>query len=130
MKNFLLNSAAQHLSGLCIVRAPTGAGKSYNIRETIAQLLSDPDDKRKIIYLTSLKKNLPKSLEGSRDVLILRSNLDQVTEILPTLDVPEEFKTEAYIRTIGLVRKLKSLNQVSCLKNQSRLIFINIINNC
>ena len=93
MKRFLSQVIERKENGLYFCRFPTGFGKSYNVREVIKDLLKSKDDRRKIIYLTPLKKNLPKELQESDDVLILRSNLDQVTDILPSLDVPESFKS-------------------------------------
>lgn len=117
MKRFLSQVIERKENGLYFCRFPTGFGKSYNVREVIKDLLKSKDDRRKIIYLTPLKKNLPKELQESDDVLILRSNLDQVTDILPSLDVPESFKSESYMKVMRLVGKLKAFKDNNAIDN-------------
>ena len=64
-------------------------------------------DDTKIIYLTTLNKNLPedalRAAYGSeelykRNVLRLRSNFDEVVEKILEIEVPEEMKTDAYLK--------------------------------
>jgi|GEM_PF-3629596 len=64
MKRFLSQVIERKENGLYFCRFPTGFGKSYNVREVIKDLLKSKDDRRKIIYLTPLKKNLPKELHA------------------------------------------------------------------
>ena len=109
MKTYLSQVINSNEKGLFIVRQPTGSGKSFSVEEVIKEHLKSKSDTRKIIYLTSLKKNLPKSFVESNDVLLLRSNVDQVIDKLAQLYVPEIFKTQAYYNTLRLVEKLNNL---------------------
>ena len=45
--------------GLHLCELPTGYGKTYNVVHAMKEYLADPDNHRKIIYLTTLNKNLP-----------------------------------------------------------------------
>ena len=109
MKTYLSQVINSNEKGFFIVRQPTGSGKSFSVEEVIKEHLKNKSDTRKIIYLTSLKKNLPKSFVESNDVLLLRSNVDQVIDKLAQLYVPEIFKTQAYYNTLRLVEKLNNL---------------------
>ena len=111
MKKYLSDIIDRHEKGLYVCRLPTGYGKSFSVEKVIRDILADASDDRKIIYLTSLKKNLPKSFVDSDDVLVLRSNLDQVMNILPELEVPEVFKTPAYHKTLRTAEKLSKLRK-------------------
>ena len=111
MKKYLSDIIDRHEKGLYVCRLPTGYGKSFSVEKVIRDILADASDDRKIIYLTSLKKNLPKSFVDSDDVLVLRSNLDQVMDILPELEIPEVFKTPAYHKTLRTAEKLSKLRK-------------------
>ena len=101
--------------GLHLCELPTGYGKTYNVVHAMKEYLADPDNHRKIIYLTTLNKNLPeKELlsafdnDGAayrRNVLRIRSNFDEVTEKLENLAVPEEFQTDRYDQLYNLVQQ-------------------------
>lgn len=101
--------------GLHLCELPTGYGKTYNVVHAMKEYLADPDNHRKIIYLTTLNKNLPeKELlsafdnDGAayrRNVLRIRSNFDEVTEKLENLAVPEEFQTDRYDKLYNLVQR-------------------------
>ena len=118
MKKYLSEVINNNEKGLYICRLPTGYGKSYAVEEVIREMLDNTSDTRKIIYLTSLKKNLPNSFVDSDDVLILRSNLDQITKILTNLDIPENFQTEAYHKTRRLAEKLNDLKKKNKTDNE------------
>ena len=45
-------------NGLLLIPLPTGAGKSYTVFEFIHKTLTQSDRKDKIIFVTTLKKNL------------------------------------------------------------------------
>lgn len=101
--------------GLHLCELLTGYGKTYNVVHAMKEYLADPDNHRKIIYLTTLNKNLPeKELlsafdnDGAayrRNVLRIRSNFDEVTEKLENLAVPEEFQTDRYDQLYNLVQQ-------------------------
>lgn len=77
IKNFF---AAGREFGLCLADAPTGSGKTYAVFEFIADLLIEGKDKRKIIFMTSLKKNL--SADTLQTMLDERTQEDLAAETL------------------------------------------------
>ena len=106
MRDYMRNLICANRRGLATVQVPTGAGKSYEAATIIKELADNPAEHRKIIYLTSLNKNLlDKDLEVMygddkegfwTTVLRLRANRDEVVEKLLELEVPEQFMTDAY----------------------------------
>ena len=77
--------------GLLLIPLPTGAGKSYTVFSFIHNVLIQQKTKKKIIFVTSLKKNLQieelrsKFAEAEQSifdekVLLLKSNLDFVLD--------------------------------------------------
>lgn len=117
MYQYLENAIRQQENGLYICELPTGYGKTYSVAKLIKAMVKDPNEKRKIIYLTTLVKNLPeKTLQKiygddkagyKRDVLRIRSNYDEVFDTLPELDVPEKFQVESYHELKSLISKYK-----------------------
>ena len=106
--------------GLLLLPLPTGAGKSYTVFKFIHDTLVSGNCKEKIIFITSLKKNLqPEELrerfeENEQElfeskVLYLKSNLDCVLENLKALDdgnaVPEFVKDLKEYRNLWLATK-------------------------
>lgn len=88
-------------NGLLLLPLPTGAGKSYTVFKFIHDTIVKNVNQDKIIFITSLKKNLqPEELKErfeedeleifDKKVLYLKSNLDCVLEYLPKLkaDIP------------------------------------------
>ena len=53
MHDYLRNIVSTHATGLATIQVPTGAGKSYEVAKLIKEMADDPDEHRKIIYLTS-----------------------------------------------------------------------------
>lgn len=93
--------------GLYLCELPTGNGKTYDSAQAMRVFADSVKDNTKIIYLTTLNKNLPEealmAAYGSeelykRNVLRLRSNFDEVVEKILEIDVPEEMKTDAYLK--------------------------------
>ena len=83
-------------NGLLLLPLPTGAGKSYTVFKFIHDTIVKNVNQDKIIFITSLKKNLqPEELKErfnkdeleifEKKVLYLKSNLDCVLEQLPKL---------------------------------------------
>lgn len=116
MKDYLLDVMNKSEKGLFLLQLPTGNGKTYNSVQAIKNF-SEIANKRKIIYLTTLNKNLPeedfKKAFGSEDlynknVLRLRSNFDEVVDKILDLDVPEEMQTESYESLCKAVKEYKS----------------------
>jgi hypothetical protein len=92
-------------NGLLLLPLPTGAGKSYTVFKFIHDTVVENACKDKIIFITSLKKNLqPEELKErfnkdeleifDQKVLYLKSNLDCVLEHLPKLkdDIPNRIQ--------------------------------------
>lgn len=93
--------------GLYMCELPTGNGKTFASAQAMKEYAESIDDGSKIIYLTTLNKNLPedalRSAYGSeelykRNVLRLRSNFDEVVEKILEIEVPEEMKTDVYVK--------------------------------
>lgn len=115
MKEYIITTMFCGEHGLHLCELPTGYGKTYNVVHAMKEYLADPDNRRKIIYLTTLNKNLPeKELLSAfdndeaayrRNVLRIRSNFDEVTEKLENLAVPEEFQTDRYDQLYDLVQR-------------------------
>lgn len=122
LKDYLLNVMQQKKHGLYMCEFPTGTGKSYDIVHAMQEYLNTTDDNRKIIYLTTLNKNLPeKALKSAynndelynSDVLRIRSNFDEVVEKIDIVDVPDDMQTETYkqlCHNVLLYRSAKKKN--------------------
>lgn len=97
----------QQEHGLYLCELPTGNGKTFDSAQAMKEYADSIGDDTKIIYLTTLNKNLPedalRAAYGSeelykRNVLRLRSNFDEVVEKILEIEVPEEMKTDAYLK--------------------------------
>lgn len=107
LKDYLLSVMQQKKKGLYMCELPTGNGKTFNSAQAMKEYADSIEDNTKIIYLTTLNKNLPedalRAAYGSdelykRSVLRLRSNFDEVVEKILDIEVPEEMQTEVYIK--------------------------------
>ena len=107
LKDYLLDIMKNKEHGLYLCELPTGNGKTYDSAQAMKVFADSVKDNTKIIYLTTLNKNLPEealmAAYGSeelykRNVLRLRSNFDEVVEKILEIDVPEEMKTDAYLK--------------------------------
>lgn len=107
MKDYLLDIMKNKEHGLYLCELPTGNGKTYDSAQAMKVFADSVKGNTKIIYLTTLNKNLPEealmAAYGSeelykRNVLRLRSNFDEVVEKILEIDVPEEMKTDAYLK--------------------------------
>lgn len=125
MKTYFTDIIENGDNGLYLCQMPTGSGKTYNVVEAIKDyVLSDKTDGsrdhqdgqtqdneferkkgRKIIYLTTLNKNvISNELRAAfgdenayfRNVLHIKSNLDEVLEKLPSLNIPSKFRNHQY----------------------------------
>jgi len=100
-------------SGLLLLSLPTGFGKTYNVIKFIYSNYKEfADQKRKIIFITNLKKNLPidelrkhfidngNGDEFETNVLFINSNYETVVKNLLLIngEIPDQFKTEIYNR--------------------------------
>ena len=107
LKDYLLDVMQQHEHGLYLCELPTGNGKTFDSAQAMKEYADSIDDGTKIIYLTTLNKNLPENelrlAYGSeelykRNVLRLRSNFDEVVEKILEIEVSEEMKTDVYVK--------------------------------
>lgn len=107
MKEYLLDVMQQQEHGLYMCELPTGNGKTFSAAQAMKEYADTITDNTKIIYLTTLNKNLPeealRAAYGSeelyrKNVLRLRSNFDEVVEKINDIEVPEEMKTDAYVK--------------------------------
>lgn len=118
MKKYLRSVITNRHMGLVIQQMPTGYGKTYEIADCIRELAMDPDENRKIIYLTTMNKNLPDELISklygenqdlyNRQILRIRANLDEVMEKILDLEIPDEFQSENYEKLCSSVRIYKN----------------------
>ncbi len=138
MKEILNAYCKQSNPGLLLLSMPTGSGKTYHVLEFIYSNYQEfAAQKRKILFITNLKKNLPLAdlrkhfIEGGNEadfdkyVLFINSNSDSVIDNLLNLDneITEEFKTENYKKLrkyVDLYKKQKFNQQEfkSILKEQ------------
>lgn len=114
MKNYILETMKSNEHGLFLCELPTGYGKTYTVAQIMKAYACDPQNKRKIVYLTTLNKNLPEdellTAFGEKElyhkaVLRIRSNFDEVIDKLEDVIVPDEFQTDHYEKLLYLVRK-------------------------
>lgn len=117
LRSVYLDYIRKFHNGLVTVPLPTSIGKTYSACAAIAQQVAEwknksdvkEKDKRKIVFVTTLKKNLPQAelrkafdrlnLDYDKEVMVLKSNLDSLMEaylnnLLDT--VPLEYQTPAY----------------------------------
>ena len=70
MKDYLLNVMEKRECGLYLCELPTGNGKTFDSAQAMKKYADSIEDNTKIIYLTTLNKNLPedalKAAYGSR----------------------------------------------------------------
>lgn len=117
MQNYILQIMQEGKKGLYLCEMPTGSGKTYAVSRAIAAYSrTQSKEKRKIIYVTTLKKNLPEEelrasfsddVEYNKSVLRVRSNFDEVTEKIESTNIPNQFKTNTYYALCKLVNLYK-----------------------
>ena len=108
-------------TGLLLLSMPTGFGKTHNVLDFVYKHYKDfAEQKRKIFFITNLKKNLPfpelkdrfraAGAEGDYDkyVIFINSNSESVIDNLLSVDsqIPDRFKVKSY-------RDLKSRVEIS-----------------
>ena len=113
MEQYLREIMSVNENGLYLCELPTGFGKTFTSVKLIAEWICSHPSDGKIIFLTTLNKNLPeeelRSALGDalydKSVLRIRSNFDEVVEKLPALAIPERFQTESYQRLLRRVQR-------------------------
>ncbi|MBS5315045.1 MAG: hypothetical protein KHY44_01505 [Clostridiales bacterium] len=125
MKSTIKRFMESKKTGLLAIELPTGYGKTYNVVQCIKEYIEKNPD-RKIFFITTLTKNLPinelkkvykSEQEYDNDVLVLRSNLEQLKEKLLSIDVPTEFHTDTYRE---LCKKIRTVLKAEGGKNTDR----------
>lgn len=113
MKEYINEIRLSRKNGLNLCELPTGYGKTFCVVQFMKDCALNPEEKRKIIYLTTLNKNLPeKDLlnafgsidEYNKNVLRIRSNFDEVIEKIEKIEVPDE--CELYLEKYATLKKL------------------------
>ncbi len=124
MKQYIDEILTSDENGLFLCELPTGYGKTYLSTHSICDYILTSKKSRKIIFLTTLNKNLPeeelKTAFGDeslykKTVLRIRSNFDEVIEKIPTLEIPKDFCSDSYIK---LCSAIQSYNQA--IKNSAK----------
>lgn len=113
----------ENSKGLLLLSMPTGFGKTYNVLNFICENYKDfAVQKRKIIFITNLKKNLPyqelkerfTAVNAEEDyykhVLFIDSNAETVIDNLLSVDsqIPDCFKTGSYPRLRSYIETLSN----------------------
>ena len=126
--NILANAICEFVKrsekkGLVEIPLPTGFGKTHAVMQAIS-MMTDKDtgsfsDVERIIFTTTLKKNLPveklrKYYEGDfdNDVLLLKSNIDSLIDFHSTgglSKIPEKFKDDTFHLMVKRLDRLKVL---------------------
>lgn len=119
MKTYLKQVLEEGASGLYICELLTGYGKTFNSVRAIVDYVKEKHPDKKIFFLTTLKKNLPedelkKAFSNddmyNKEVLLIQSNLDEVCEKLPKLEVPERFQTSDYYALLQAIERYSSVD--------------------
>lgn len=93
--------------GLYMCELPTGNGKTFDSAQAMKKYADSIEDNTKIIYITTLNKNLPEDElklaygneeEYNKNVLRLRSNFDEVVEKILDLKIQDKMQTETYLK--------------------------------
>ena len=126
--NILANAICEFVKrskkkGLVEIPLPTGFGKTHAVMQAMS-VMADREtgsfsDVKRIIYTTTLKKNLP--VEKLRDyykgdfdkeVLLLKSNVDSLIDFHANgglSKIPEKFKDDAFYKMVKRLDHLKTL---------------------
>ncbi|BAY77174.1 hypothetical protein NIES25_36340 [Nostoc linckia NIES-25] len=122
MEEILNQYCKQDNPGLLLLSMPTGFGKTYNVLNFIYFNYKEfAKQKRKILFITNLKKNLPidelkKRFIANRNeedfekyVLFIDSNFEPVIKNLLNLDqqIPDKFKNKIYLQLKKYIEMLQ-----------------------
>ena len=127
-KNFLANAICEYVKrsekkGLVEMPLPTGFGKTHAVMQAISVMadreIDSFSDVRRIIFTTTLKKNLPveklrKYYKGDfdKEVLLLKSNVDSLIDFHACggfSEIPEKFKDDVFYKMAKRLDRLKTL---------------------
>jgi Type III restriction enzyme, res subunit. len=85
--------ADKHKTGFCPIQMPTGSGKTHSVLEFIYNHVTSQDDRR-IIFITSMKKNLPE--KSLRKIFEKNGNAKLFDETFLFLDSKEQTVIDNY----------------------------------
>lgn len=127
-KNILANSICEFVKrsekkGLVEIPLPTGFGKTHAVMQAISMMTERETgafpDVKKIIFTTTLKKNLPVEKlkdyykgDFDKEVLLLKSNVDSLIDFHANgglSKIPEKFKDDAFYKMVKRLDHLKTL---------------------
>ena len=126
--NKLANSICEFVKrskkkGLVEIPLPTGFGKTHAVMQAMS-VMADREtgsfsDVKRIIFTTTLKKNLPVEKLGDyykgdfdKEVLLLKSNVDSLIDFHANgglSKIPEKFKDDAFYKMVKRLDHLKTL---------------------
>ena len=126
--NFLANAICEFVKkskkkGLVEIPLPTGFGKTHSVMQAISMMTDSRtglfSDVKRIIFTTTLKKNLPieklrSYFKGDfeKDVLLLKSNVDSLIDFHACgglSKVPEKFRNDEFSKMVKRLERLKTL---------------------
>lgn len=127
-KNILANAICEFVKrsekkGLVEIPLPTGFGKTHAVMQAISMMTERETgafpDVKKIIFTTTLKKNLPVEKlkdyykgDFDKEVLLLKSNVDSLIDFHANgvlSKIPEKFKDDAFYKMVKRLDHLKTL---------------------
>ena len=110
---------AKEENGLLLIDPNTGSGKTYSACKAIYNYVHNTKNPKKVYFTTTLLKNLPikelencykenKNINFSKEVLVIKANVEFVKENLGKVNIPEEYKNEEYETLLQLVEEANS----------------------
>ncbi len=127
-KNILANAICEFVKrsekkGLIEIPLPTGFGKTHAVMQAISMMTERETGAfpgvKKIIFTTTLKKNLPVEKlkdyykgDFDKEVLLLKSNVDSLIDFHANgglSKIPEKFKDDAFYKMVKRLDHLKTL---------------------
>ncbi|MBD2504403.1 hypothetical protein [Anabaena azotica] len=136
LEEILNQYCKQDNSGLLLLSMPTGFGKTYSVINFINSNYKEfAKQKRKILFITNLKKNLPidelkkRFIENGNEedferyVLFIDSNADTVINNLLNIDdqIPDKFKKETYLQLKKDIELLQNYEIPSTFKERIKI---------
>lgn len=110
---------AKEENGLLLIDPNTGSGKTYSACQAIYNYVHNTKNPKKVYFTTTLLKNLPikelencykenKNINFSKEVLVIKANVEFIKENLEKVNIPEEYKKEEYEYLLQLVEEANS----------------------
>ncbi|HEY9802151.1 MAG TPA: hypothetical protein V6D25_17450 [Leptolyngbyaceae cyanobacterium] len=136
LEEILNQYCKQDNSGLLLLSMPTGFGKTYSVINFINSNYKEfAKQKRKILFITNLKKNLPidelkkRFIDNGNEedfekyVLFIDSNADTVINNILNIDdqIPDKFKKETYLQLKKDIELLQNHEITSTFKERIKI---------